>query len=207
MQCPICFIGIHADWQGFTTGDVTSENHRYQLQKMQCPECRNDLVRFWIVLGNTNDGVDREGFLIPLVKKQKPLSDLVPKKYADLYIESSIVLPYSPRASAALSRTCLQGLLREYGKVTHGRLFDEIKQIINADSLPSRLAELLDVIRTIGNDATHPNKYQTTGEIIPVEKKEAEWGLEILNELFDHYIIKPDLQGKKLEAFRKKSKK
>jgi len=98
-------------------------------------------------------------------------------------------LSISPKASAALSRRCLQRLLREKAGVRHGDLAKEIEQIIK--SLPHGLKENVDVIRHYGNFAAHPNINRVTGEIVDVESGEAEWTLEILLSLFDHYITKP----------------
>lgn len=171
---------------------------------MYCPQCKNGLLQF--VKHPEKDEIrhTKTGFLIPIVQKRKPLPDFIPEKYVKLYNESYSIMEFSPRASAALSRTCLQLLLREYGKVTHGKLFDEIKQVIDSKELSSELEQTIDIIRQTGNDATHPNKNENPREIILVDYEEAEWGLEILDSLFDHYIIKPHTLQKKLDEHNKK---
>lgn len=105
------------------------------------------------------------------------------------YLEASGVLKGSPKASAALSRRCLQNILRDYAKVKPGSLSDEINEVL--PSLPTELANEVDVIRNIGNFAAHPNKSVTTGEIIDVEPGEAEWSLEVLGKLFAYYFSEP----------------
>jgi hypothetical protein len=47
------------------------------------------------------------------------------------------------------------------------------------------------VIRNLGNFSAHPVTDQTTLQIIDVEPGEAEWCLEILEDMFDHYYVKP----------------
>jgi len=49
---------------------------------------------------------------------------------------------------------------------------------------------MLDQVRTIGNFAAHPDKDATTAAIIDVEPGEAEWNLDVLDELFDFYYVK-----------------
>ncbi len=204
MKCPICFEGVHESWGPVHYGGLSSEDISYFLYEMKCPECKNDLLKF---CSNKNNHETDEGFLIPLILKRKPLSEHIPKNYVKLYEESASVLPFSPGASAALSRTCLQLILRNYGKVTHGKLFDEIQQVIDSKVLSSELTQTLDIIRKNGNNATHPNKNENSKEIIQVDKDEAEWGLEILDSLFDHYITRPHIQKEKLDKFAQKHEK
>ena len=52
------------------------------------------------------------------------------------------------------------------------------------------------MVRTIGNFAAHPTKSESTGEIVPVEPREAEWNLEGLERLFDFYYV----QAARMEA-------
>jgi len=50
----------------------------------------------------------------------------VPEQYASLAREAGLILADSPRASAVLSRRCLQQLLRNEAKAPPGTLFSEI---------------------------------------------------------------------------------
>jgi len=112
----------------------------------------------------------------------------VPIAIANDFREAAAVIGDSPRASAALSRRCLQSLLRDVAGVNPGDLWVEINQVLPA--LPSHLREL-DAIRNVGNFAAHPNKDKQTGDVLPVEPGEAEWLLDILEGLFDHYCVAP----------------
>ena len=104
------------------------------------------------------------------------------------FIEASSVLPISEKASAALSRRCLQNLLNE--RNLKGR--DLSAQIDEAHKiLPSSIGENLDAVRQIGNFAAHPMKFQTSGEIADVEPQEANWNLDVLEQLFDFFYVQP----------------
>src|SRR5437870_571960 len=84
------------------------------------------------------------------------------------------------KASAALSRRCLQHILREAAGVKPRNLADEIEQTIQA-GIPGCLSEALDAVRVIGNLAAHPTKSQQTGSVLAVEPQEAEWSLDTLD--------------------------
>ena len=116
------------------------------------------------------------------------------------------MLSDSPKASAALSRRCLQNLLRQAVKLKPGKLADEIQHVIDHGKLPSSLAESIDAIRRIGNFAAHPTKTQRSGEIMPVEPGEAEWNLDVLESLFDFYFVQPEAIRKKREALNQRLK-
>ncbi|MFW9731209.1 DUF4145 domain-containing protein [Vibrio parahaemolyticus] len=138
-----------------------------------------------------------------LMARPEP-STHVPPKYRDDFIESSLVLGVSPKASAALSRRCLQAILRDNANIKKGSLEKEIQQVIDSNQLPSYIAQAIDAIRNIGNFAAHPLKCSSTGEIVEVEVGEAEWNLEVLESLFDFYFVQPALLKEKQEELNKK---
>jgi len=114
------------------------------------------------------------------------------------------VLPDSEKASAALSRRCLQYLLREKAGIKKGDLANEIQQVLDSRQLPSHLADDLDAIRNIGNFAAHPLKSTNTGEIVDVEPQEAEWLLNLLEQFFDFYFVQPSRAKAKRDALNAK---
>jgi len=83
-------------------------------------------------------------------------------------------------------------------------LADEIQEVLDKNVLGSNLESQIDSIRVIGNFAAHPLKNTNTGEIVDVEPGEAEWLLETLEGLFDHYFVKPELIKKRRAEVDKK---
>jgi hypothetical protein len=142
----------------------------------------------------------------PKAALRPPCPREVPTTLAEDYNEACLVLSDSPKASAALSRRCLQNMLREAAKVKPGNLADEIQEVIDSRNLPSSLVESIDAIQNIGNFAAHPMKSKKSGEILPVEPGEADWNLNVLESLFDFYFVQPELIRKKREALNKKLK-
>ena len=110
----------------------------------------------------------------------------------------------SPMASAALGRRCLQIILREHAKVKPQDLSNEIDEVLASKQLPTYIANDIDAIRHIGNFAAHPIKSTNSGEIVDVEDGEAEWTLDTLVQLFDHYFVGPADAKKKREALNAK---
>jgi len=125
---------------------------------------------------------------------------------AEDYGEACLVLRDSPKASAALSRRCLQAVLREKAGIKSGSLASEIEALLDSRSLPLHLADAVDAVRNIGNFAAHPIKSKSTGEIVPVELGEAEWTLDVLEGLFDHYFVQPAKLKEKRLALDEKLK-
>jgi len=123
-------------------------------------------------------------------------------RLASDFREAVAVLSRSKQASAALSRRCLQSVLLTKGGVTEKDLAKQIDQVL--PSLPSSLAANVDAIRQVGNFAAHPLKAKNSGEIIDVEEGEAEWLLDVLEELFDFYYVAPVQAAAKRAALNAK---
>jgi hypothetical protein len=148
---------------------------------------------------------DRTSFLIYPRTGSSPLCPPeVPADFAEDFNEASLILDLSPKASAALSRRCLQHILEDMGKVKPNDLSKEIQQILDSHGLPPYLSERIDAIRAIGNIAAHPTKDKNTGDILPVEPGEAEWLLGVVEDLLEFYFVGPAKTAKKNAAITQK---
>ncbi|MDO8616740.1 MAG: DUF4145 domain-containing protein [Dehalococcoidia bacterium] len=143
-----------------------------------------------------------EALVRPRAPNRMPLPADIPEEFIGDYQEACAVLPDSPKASAALSRRCLQNLLREHFSVEHGNLHEEIAEVV--PKLPSYLAAAVDAVRIIGNFAAHPMKSTNSGEVLDVEPGEAEWSLDVLESLFDFCFVQPAVLKQKREALNEK---
>lgn len=206
MKCPHCLVEFHARVIWLDVGQDAEGD--WGIEKYSCPnaECRKSIL--YLVMG---DAVRTGGPFRRIVSEQKgilvnpkgssrpPVPPQVPEEFPEDYTEACIVLPDSEKTSAALSRRCLQHLLREVAKVEPSNLAHEIQQVIDSGQLPSHIVEAIDAVRNIGNFAAHPIKSEKTGEILPVEPGEAEWNLEVLEALFDFYFVQPEVLRRKRE--------
>lgn len=213
MKCPHCLEGFKEVWDGHNIGH-DSTGISWQCLWTTCPTCN----RFIIFLEHypnqsesilstmlTSHEVNRIRIMVyPKGISRSSLPTIIPDKYANDYKKACLVLPDSEEASAALSRRCLQALLRDEAKVKHSDLSNEIQQVIDSGKLPSHLSENIDAIRNVGNFAAHPIKSEKTGEVVDVEPGEAGWLLDVLEGLFDFYIVQPAKSKAKRDALDKK---
>lgn len=213
MKCPHCLIAFHYSPTYEELGG--DKEGRWYIEKSTCPACSKMIL--YLVLGGELVIVPGLGKRIhPQQRRElvRPRGSMRPpcptevsqfsQELADDYTEACIVLSYSAKASAALSRRGLQHVLREVARVKPGNLADEISEAIGAGNLPSHISQSLDAVRVIGNFAAHPQKSQKTGEILPVEPGEAEWNLDVLEALFDFYFVQPEVIKKKKAALNAK---
>ena len=128
----------------------------------------------------------------------------VPREFAEDYEEAQLVLKYSPKSSAALSRRCLQHILREKAGATGRNLYQEIQSVLDSNTLPSHVVDILDVPRRIGNMTAHPTTDSSAGTIVDIEPWEAEWCLEVIDALYDHYFVMPARNAERLARLRQK---
>jgi hypothetical protein len=215
MKCPHCLVEFHDQqtwWSVFLGNDAGGQ---WLLSRRICPAC----IRFVFYLESgvglppgTQQGTLNQRLptaintmlVWPKAVARTPVPPEVPPEIVEDYREACLVLADSPKASAALSRRCLQLLLRTAAGVKHGDLSNEIQQVLDSKTLPTSIAENVDAVRNIGNFAAHPNKSTGTGEVLPVEPEEAEWNLEVLESLFDVYYVQPARAKAKRDALNKK---
>lgn len=211
MKCPHCLENFHAyfDDQLFTNaaGSVLQDrdgiwSYRFTL----CPACRKATLSIKTSRSATANApaFNREIQAWPKGIARSPLPPDVPEEFSADYLEACLVLADSPKASAALSRRCLQYLLREKAGATQRDLSQQIDAVLASNQLPADLSAAIDAIRVIGNFAAHPLKSTNTGEILDVEPGEAEWLLDVLELLFEFFFVRPAALVAKREALNKK---
>lgn len=171
-----------------------------------CPGCKQWIIEAGLADGQQNP-VGQWRQVHPIGANRGPVPLQVPAPIAMDYIEACNVLPISPKASAALSRRCLQNMLRA-GGYKDKDLAREIDQLLAEPdprkALPHKLRETIDAIRNFGNFSAHPIDDKTTLQVIDVDPEEAEWCLEVIEELFDHFYVGPAAAAAKKAALNAK---
>jgi len=200
MKCPHCLDSFHPELKEIGLGE--DKDYSWMIEYQQCPTCE----KFIFILCHCRPGVSgwTSFFVYPKAISRTPLSTDVPNVFTSDYKEACLVIADSPKASAALSRRCLQNILREKAGVKHQDLSKEIDEVLASGKLPSHLSEGIDAVRNIGNFAAHPIKSTNTGEVVNVEPGEAEWLLDLLESLFDYYFIQPAIMKRKKDDLNKK---
>ena len=212
--CPHCKTGVRfekatvtfvqREWEASQLVVNFQSRAKLHLDCCSCPVCGEAILCIRIVadrLGRLRSG---PGLVFP-AGSQRPLPAEVhasAPEFAQDFAEAVAVLPMSRKACAALARRCLQNILTHGGKAKKRDLADQIAEIL--PTLPLELAFNVDAIRQVGNFAAHPIKSTNSGAIADVEDNEAEWILDVLEELADYYYVAPAQAAKKRDALNTK---
>ena len=219
MKCPHCSITFHDAWRTSPVLLSGAASDNWAVKATVCPECREPIMRLGVIAGYSTDGAgrtleciisDTNSLLVyPKFPRRPPVDDAVPLSFKVDYLEACDVLEISAKASAALSRRVLQGILNEQG-YRSSNLAKQITDLLNEKDpkrvLPTNVRKTVDAVRKFGNFAAHPITDKTSLQIIDIQPQEAEWCLEIIEALFDHYYIGPAESDKRLATLNQNLK-
>jgi hypothetical protein len=119
----------------------------------------------------------------------RPFPEYIPKAVLDDYTEACLIVNDSPKASATLSRRCLQGIIRDFWKISKPRLVDEIKDL--EGKIDPATWKAIDGVRSVGNIGAHMEK--DINLIIDVDPEEATALIGLIEFLLeDWYITRHD---------------
>jgi hypothetical protein len=165
---------------------------------MRCSneECEEVIVR--VHQDISIPGVERERatwIARPRFATSRRVDPRVPEPFRTDFMEAAALLDTSPRMSAVLSRRILGDLLRKYAKKDEPNLVAQIDAFTAESGHPSALTDNLHHFREVGNFGAHTQEVQAaeSGEpvIIDVSREEAEWTLDLVERLFDYFIVQP----------------
>lgn len=158
------------------------------------PECNRFTLIAKLHIRISNAGNHELGKLIETwnlvpTSSAKTFPQYIPAAILADYRESCLIRGLSPKASATLSRRCLQGILRDYWLVKPGRLVDEIEQI--KSKVDPLTWDAIDSLRKLGNIGAHMEK--DINLIVDVDPQEAELLIGLVETLLrDWYIARED---------------
>ncbi|MCZ4076161.1 DUF4145 domain-containing protein [Agrobacterium sp. LMR679] len=163
-------------------------------------ECKKVEVRF--IYGNTQEDMSGEIVEIDEIKhvrvtpesSAKILPEYIPAAITQDYYEACRIVNLSPKASATLARRCLQGMIRDFCRISKARLVDEIAEIKKKfdegngiRGVSEESFEAIDAIRKIGNIGAHMEK--DINIIVDVDPEEASILISLLESLFDEWYV------------------
>jgi hypothetical protein len=134
----------------------------------------------------------------------KPVPAGVPDDIARAFREACAVQPLSPGLSAVGSAYCLQILLEEKEGAGQDDLADQIGCVLKKNTLPRGLAKQVDAVRQLRLFGAHAKRHTETGELVRVTSEEAEWLLDLLAQLLEHYYETVPHQDQQIEAVDQK---
>ncbi|MEO1966916.1 DUF4145 domain-containing protein [Hyphomonas sp.] len=120
--------------------------------------------------------------------RAKPQPEYIPKAIRDDYTEACLILDDSPKASATMSRRCLQGIVRDYWNIPEnkrGNLGAELNSI--KDQVDPSTWEVIQTIRKVGDIGAHMEK--DVNYVVDVELEEADLLIELIETLIDDWYI------------------
>ncbi len=115
----------------------------------------------------------------------KPLPDYIPSPIQEDYYEACLIVEKSPKASATLSRRCLQGMIRDFWDIKKNRLIDEINEL--EERIDSDTWESIKAVKDVGNIGAHMEK--NINHIVEVDPEEAQLLIEMIEQLIDDWYV------------------
>lgn len=199
-HCPFCNRPSVITNQSATSGGMTfydGNKHGAQVVKSQAitcphPDCREYSLSVYLydtdpAYGEANvakEEARQRWRLIPSASCKK-FPDHIPAALLEDYQEACEIRELSPKASATLSRRCLQGMLRDYWAVNPGNLYSEIEQI--RDRLSEHEWKAIDAVRELGNIGAHMKR--DINEIVEVDPDEAELLTGLIETLLEDWYV------------------
>ena len=202
-RCPFCgqnstvtSINYHQSGNTLYCGSKGGPEYYVTLRAIQCPngEC-NELslsaelsTAQLISLGHYSAGEPIETWQLRPRSSAKPLPSYVPEEIRNNYTEACLIQFDSPKASAAMSRRCLQGIIRDFWDIPpnkRGNLGAEISQIKEKVD-PSTFDSII-AVREVGDIGAHMTKNVDT--IVNVEPEEAALLIELIETLIDDWYV------------------
>ncbi len=126
----------------------------------------------------------------PLLPKSKAmvLPEYIPKSIREDYEEACLILRDSPKASATLSRRCLQGIVRDFWKLPKNKMgnlaseLEYIKDKVDADTWVE-----IGAIRSAGNIGAHMEK--DVNFVVDVDVGEADLLIKLIETLISEWYV------------------
>lgn len=169
----------------------------YKIYICPNPDCRKLSIKGHLFSSNRRDGdykLIHEWQLIPEANA-KPFPEYIPQQLRDDYFEACLIKDKSAKASATLSRRCLQGIIRDFWGIKERTLFKEIAAL--EDKVDGTTWEAIDSVRKVGNIGAHME--EDVNVIIDVEPEEAELLIWLIETLFEEWYIDKHSREEKMK--------
>ncbi|MFR7984692.1 MAG: DUF4145 domain-containing protein [Clostridia bacterium] len=151
------------------------------IQFFKCPNCGE----YAIFAKGLGDKTEQLSVPIKPISSAKQFPDYIPKNIRDDYEEACAIVNLSPKASATLSRRCLQAMIRNFWNISKATLYKEIESLDAV--IPATQKKVLHSLRQIGNIGAHPEADVNT--IIDIEPGDAEKLIKVIEFFIDKWYI------------------
>lgn len=179
---------LHDFGKGNKYGVLGLLTHVIVCPNSKCGEYAIDAKLYSAKYTNTGTHIQGEAIECWALRPQssaKVFPDYIPRPILQDYEEACLIKNASPKASATLARRCLQGMIRDFWKISKPRLVDEI------DALKEKIDPLtwkaIDAIRRIGNIGAHMEK--DINLIVDVDPDEAGKLIALIEMLLKEWYV------------------
>jgi hypothetical protein len=124
----------------------------------------------------------------------KVFPPFVPRPITADYEEACLIRELSPKAAATLARRALQGMIRDYWKISRPNLKQEIEAI--KDNVDELTWKAIEGVRQIGNIGAHMEA--DVNVIVDVDPIEAEKLLWLIEFLVDEWYVRREERTRRL---------
>lgn len=216
-SCPYCNRDATISASNFS-----SDRHRFNHQNkdgdlglhtlvVTCPnpKCKEyvvtaNLTKLSYKAGEWHRGAHLLSWKLRPQSQAKPYPDYVPEVIQADYEEACLIKDLSPKASATLSRRCLQGMIRDFWKIRKKRLIDEINAL--QPKIDPLTWKAVDAVRKVGNIGAHMEK--DINIIIDVDPGEADMLIGLIELLIkDWYVTRHEREQQLSEIVEMSAKK
>lgn len=165
------------------TYDIRYKKSCLKVDFYKCPNCSQYSI---IVNGAGNAVADVKNVHIRPSSLAIQFPSYIPEAIRQDYEEACAIVSLSPKASATLSRRCLQGMIRDFWGITgKKRLVAEIDAL--QDKVPASQWKILNSIRRLGNIGAHPEA--DVNLIIDIEPEDAQKLISVIELLIRQWYI------------------
>lgn len=194
-KCPFCgmvmsissqtqhvrYSSFDDNYNKFFPDNITPPDDAIKLEFYQCPNCGKHTI---ICNGM---GEEVEGLFVPIHPRSSAsiFPEYIPQAIRDDYEEAHAIISLSPKASATLSRRCLQGMIHDFWNIHEKNLNAEITAL--KSRVPTAQWKAIDSLRRIGNIGAHMER--DVNQIIDVSQSEAERLLQLIEQLIKDWYI------------------
>jgi hypothetical protein len=133
--------------------------------------------------------------------RARPWPDYIPEEIRNSYLEACLIMSDSAKASSALSRRCLQGIVRDYWDIPinkRGNLGAELNLI--RERVDTDTWEAIHAVRSVGDIGAHMEK--DVNLIIDVEPREAELLIGLIETLMDDWCVERHKRNERNAALK-----
>lgn len=209
--CPYCQCkatitqeNLSADLHFFDKGNKDG-GRAIQTKVIVCPnsDCKEFVIDAYLHTATIQPGIRStyntkaiEQWRLKPDSAAKIFPDYIPISLLQDYKEACLIRDLSPKASATLSRRCLQGIIRDFWGISKDRLADEIKAL--KDRIDPTTWKAINAVKNIGNIGAYMEK--DISLIIDIDPDEAELLIGLIEVLFKEWYVHQHEREEQMQA-------